>query len=114
MDETTRRQLDAVLRQMAAGPDKLLAEMATQVRSGRMTLREAASGSAYREIFVTAAQHVTEAMRGTSHEDLVRAANQQPVDEPPTRREPEPVADDGFDEPIMRAAPPTRDNRWSS
>lgn len=96
---TTPDPRQDLLRRMADGPDKLMAEMAREVRSGRMTLREAAASSAYRGIFETGAQHLAEAMRGVTREDLAKAVRAQTAAEPPS---PAPPSDDDFDQPILR------------
>ncbi|MGC7097290.1 hypothetical protein ACPZ19_21660 [Amycolatopsis lurida] len=118
-----RAHREAALRAAAGGKNPLLAELAREVQAGRITLRDAAGSSAYRDAFAEAAGGLLKKMRHLSIEDIRKAAEEQsldeaiaglvpddPPDEEPPRRRPStdtPDADDYFDRPIMEAPPTT-------
>lgn len=110
---------NAVLQSAAKGKHPVFAEMAREVLSGRMTMREAAGGAAYRDAFADATDAFVASMRavppddlrtateGSSLDDLIASLN-EPDDEeepaPPTReRQPNAEVDDAsFDNSIMK------------
>ncbi|TCO58041.1 hypothetical protein [Actinocrispum wychmicini] len=114
-----RRFTELAMRRLENGPDPLLAEMAREVRSGRMTLIEAAASSAYREAFATIADKATERLRGVDIDTLVAAADDSALDKLIAELEAEPAADDpkpdppaeddfDFSAPLAQSQPPPR------
>lgn len=109
---------DIALRRMANGPDPLLAEMAREVRSGRMTLREAATSWAYRDAFTDLAGQVLTRMNTTNREDLTKVDTDEDLDnllarhddDPDPQPEPEPPTstrdDYDFNQPLATRTPP--------
>ncbi|MEU3274474.1 hypothetical protein ABZ639_26830 [Saccharomonospora sp. NPDC006951] len=79
--DTLRRLQDAALRKLADGKDPVLAEMAREVRAGRLTLREAATSSAYRDAFAATGSDIVRATRGMSEQELRQAAEATPADD---------------------------------
>lgn len=129
--ERLRRLQQLLLERLAKGPDPVFAEIAEEVRSGRMTLRDAALGPAYRETFAAATSAALRAAAGRTPEEIAAAAAANPVEakiarleaEPPPIAAPEPAAaDDADDEPVDsfmvrpqapdRDAGPPRRERW--
>ncbi|MFI7118352.1 hypothetical protein [Amycolatopsis sp. NPDC049868] len=122
LDTDKRDRLRKVfLQQLAKGDDPVFAEMAREVQSGRMTLREAVLSSAYRDAFTSVADKITESLNAISEEEMA-AADGEAVDEYLARHEhderetdsadeaPAPDSDDVFSAPIMQA-PPSRRHR---
>lgn len=116
--ERLRRLQQLLLERLAKGPDPVFAEIAEEVRSGRMTLRDAAFSPAYQETFAAAA---TSALRATDNRSEEAAATSleariaQLEAMPPPVAEPEPpeppAAADTDDEPAdsFMVGPPTAD-----
>ncbi|RZQ61913.1 hypothetical protein [Amycolatopsis suaedae] len=115
------------LRTAANGPDPVLAEMAREVRSGKLTLREAVASAAYREAFSVATEKALRAAReadddakaeveGKSFDELVdrlaRRNAELDAEEaaPDTSPAPEPEPDDEyFDGESFMVSQPRRD-----
>ncbi|MEU9689094.1 hypothetical protein [Amycolatopsis japonica] len=120
------------LRTAAKGQDPVLAEMAKEIRAGKMTLREAGTGTAYREAFAAAMEKALRTVRevddggakaeveGKSLDELVdrfarRNAEldaEEALPERPQAAEPEDDADTYFDNDSFMVDQPRRDRRW--
>lgn len=79
--ETVRRWQEAVLRRAARDHENVFGEVAREVLAGRMTMREAATGYAYRDVFAEAGQQVIAAVRGKTSEQLRAAAERHPLEQ---------------------------------
>lgn len=93
-DDKLRRLRDGALRRLARGDDAVLAEMAREVLSGRMTSRDAAHSFAYRDALATAADKAISALR-ESQEEIRETAEARALDdliEELERDEPEDLA----------------------
>ena len=72
--DVLRRYRELLVEKLARGSDPVLAEMAREVRSGRMTLREAAFSKAYEEKFSQLAERAVTALAGISQAEIQAAA----------------------------------------
>lgn len=99
------RRLQAVwLRQLAQGANPVLAEMAREVQSGRMTLLDAVTSSAYSETLAKVVERVVAERAERGVDERQRAVDPSVVDEYLERHE-TPAEED--DEPEEPTPPPT-------
>jgi hypothetical protein len=121
VDPDKLRRLEAVwLRRLARGDNPVLAEMAREVQSGRMTLRDAVTSSAYSETLtkvverVVAQRTVEERQRAVDpsaiDEYLAQHETPDEEDDEPAEQTPPPTeaTDEEFSAPIMHKEPPRR------
>lgn len=131
-----RRYHELLVEKLARGSDPVLAEMAREVRSGRMTLREAMFSTAYEEKITQLAERAFGAVAGMSREEIEAAAEGDPLEhrigeleremavEPPDPprppvRDPDPSRDDEMPDSFLVGAPraertarPPQRERW--
>ncbi|OKJ95598.1 hypothetical protein AMK34_21445 [Amycolatopsis sp. CB00013] len=125
--EKLRQLHETALQAAAKSRHPVIAEMAREVLAGRLTLREAVTGAAYREAFTEASDRAMESLQGKTIDDLRRAATEVPhatPDDEPAEGGPLPgdrlagiaetEPDDAyFDQPIM-SAPSTKSRAGST
>jgi hypothetical protein len=75
--EKLRRLQELAIQKLTKSDDPVLAEMAREVRAGRMTLREAASSAAYRDVFAVAANRTLDRFRSMSREEIEQGADDE-------------------------------------
>jgi hypothetical protein len=88
------RVRDGILRRVAKGDNPVFAELAREVRAGRMTLQEAAASYAYREHVAQAADRVVERLSTLTKEELEALSVGRTVDDALAELEAEEAAED--------------------